>query len=180
VTRAEAERLAGDNLWRCEAVARRMTRHRPGEFDEAYSAALAGLAEAIRNSPDTEGLRDPASRFAYHADHVIRWRVSDAFKSRRFGGASVEAEISGAAVARVVEDAPGVGWEQEWEDLILTLSRRLPRGHGRVFVASYLHADGATQRGAAARLGISQARVTRILGESVRMLRESYARRAAG
>ena len=69
MTADEADRLARENLWRCRALARRMTRDRPRLADEAESVALVGLATAVQTFvPD----RDPDDNFAAYSHITIR------------------------------------------------------------------------------------------------------------
>lgn len=183
----DREALAAANLGRCEGIARKMTRRRPWDYDEAYSVALVALDEAIRKSPVTAETVVPEEYFGNHADHIISWRVADHLRRDRPKGyrSSRERKTQGFCPAVYsadladhdpADDRLPVGWEVDSEDFVLALSRRLPRRDQEVFRVAYLHAAAAgSQRRAAALLGITQARVSQIIERSVAMLRERYA-----
>lgn len=175
----EADRLAAEHLWRCEAVARRFTRRRPWDYEEAYSAALGGLAEAIR----THIAGQAPGGFLLHVKVTIVRRVMNAlhavrrpkgFRTRM--GMPRHAAPATQPLVDVGDDRDAPGWAMEWEDAVLALSRQLPSRHGEMLRARYLHADAADARGAARRMGMSVAAANVIHSQLRAMLREKAGR----
>lgn len=194
---ADPERLAEANLWRCRVIALRMTRRRRRDFEEAHSVALVGLAEAV-GVYCAEGDGPRAMGFAPFVNKRIAGRILDFFKAerpkgqtRRLGHLPLltgEMPVHLSALPDGVPPADAgylpVGWELEWEDFVIALSRRLPRQHGAFLRWRYLHADAATDRGVGVRMGFNQPRATVLHHEAIERLREHFgvddASRAAG
>lgn len=181
--KAADERLAEANLWRCRVIAYRMTRGAPWEEDEARSAALVGLAEAIRTY---EKSRDSGGGFAPYARRLIARAVSKHLLDRAPKGyrrcrdePPIVLHGYTEALDHPVEDAPAVGWECEWEDFVHALCRRLPGRKAEVIRLRYLHAAGQSIDGMMARMGISDARINLLHRQALAMLRESYGKATA-
>lgn len=181
----DPDELAAANLWRCEAIARRVTRRRPRDFEEAYSVALVGLAEAIRTFAAGRG----EGGFGLHAHVTIHSRVLSALHAaapkgyrRRMGLPRREAPSVvplSALAARPPDVAPhdsAPGWATEWEESVLALARQLPPRHGELLRCRFLHADGADAEGAARRMGLSKGTVHHLSRELLAMLREKAPR----
>lgn len=176
----DPERLAAKNLWRCRVIAYRMTRGAPWEEDEARSAALVGLAEAIRTYSDS---REAGGGFAPYARRLIVRAVSKHLLDRGPRGyrrcrdeAPIVIQGYAEALDHPVEDVPAVGWECEWEDFVHALCRRLPGRKAEVIRLRYTRADGQSIGGMMARMGVSDARINLLHRQALAMLRESYGR----
>lgn len=182
----DPEQLAASHLWICRVTARRLTRRWRGDYAEAYSAALAGLAEVIRNY---DGAADggEADEFASRAHACIRRRVLSTLHAgapkgyrRRMGLTRPETPkvVPLSALGRhqpaTDEEEPPVGWAIEWEEDVLALSRRLPPRHGELLRGRYLHADGESIGDLARRMGLKESRANQLHREAMAMLREQF------
>jgi RNA polymerase sigma factor (sigma-70 family) len=160
------------------AIARGCGRAAPHLADEFESAALLGLAKAARGFDPGRGVR-----FTTYAAPVVLGAIKDAarrWKPRGFKrdpDAPAVLPLSGADPDGDPVDPPDpealpVGHEAEHADEVAGLAQRLAPGHRLAFVAAFEH---TTLAAAGRAVGLSESRVSQILGEAVEILGALFA-----
>jgi DNA-directed RNA polymerase specialized sigma24 family protein len=183
--RSADEAIAIRYLPRCRAIARALTAGRRWERDECESEAYFALGLAISAyDPDRVDAMPPGP----YIEQIIWNRVRTYLHGRRPKGkgrgplatglpASLSSFGEGNGVLAREDDPAG---EIEWEDWIGRLMRALPRREAEVVRCRCLHADGATHKGAAARMGITTNSAQRLYRQAVESARAALAHRKSG
>lgn len=181
-----------DVAW-AKGVAANHARKVPFMADEYESAALLGLVEASLSFDPGRG-----AKFRTHAARRVVGAIKDVSRSEEVCGyrRSWRASNPGADAPHVdsiykavghrddgvLVDLTGaiasadlpIGWEAEYQDEVEGLSRRLPVENQASFRAFFGRADAATMKRAGAAAGVSESRVSQIIGNSASYLSERF------
>lgn len=182
----DREALARSLLPRARAIARNLSRHRPWEYDEAESVAVAAIAEVLRGFDPARGVGTARQRLERHANMTIGNRVVNALRADRPKGKGrspllatarpVELSSLPGAERAIEADEDPVGWALDAEDGVMALSRALPPRHGELVRTRYLRADAAALPGLMRRMHLGDFRVCQLHREALDLLRARAAR----
>ena len=152
----------------------------PQLADEYESEAMVALAQAALSYDPETGVR--FKTFAYRRitgcfQDVSRNWVSQGCGRTREGMPETVSIHAPGIYDRTIdhqlasEDHP-IGWEEEYQDEVRGLARRLPKANQEAFTA--YHAMGLSMKLVAERIGISESRVSQIIDGSHDELRDRF------
>lgn len=157
---------------------RRQNRKRSGcTFDDLHGAALVGLWKATERFDPERGVQ-----FSTYAGRIMRGTVVDWIRSTAVGGPGMARKGRTPGVISLDAEAAGLTARQcpcqvEQREIVEEAMSRLKPQTRQSLRLCFL--EGLLQREAAVRLGVSQSRMSQVVSDGLRHLREALAHRRA-
>lgn len=177
MTTEERNNLIESHLFLVKAIASRIQQRAPScvEFDDLYSAGVAGLLDAAGRWDESKGVK-----FATFAQHRIKGEMLDSL--RRENGrapdqapARMESLLRAEGEEAALDPAPRpdrlaglAGLRALLEDAKASLSER----HRTILTLAY-GGEELSQREISERLGLSQGRISQLRKEALELVRQS-------